>query len=135
MASEMVMAYGDHGLEPTPATEVVEIAAIPAGAGNLVIPSTIRWLAQRGGHIPTRLLRVEKPNKRNRAKHVYVTFQCTPFPRYELESGPVYGDWSGCSVRIAADVNDPLFLGLTDRERARIASAVHATARADREER
>lgn len=127
MASEMVMAYGDHGLESTPVEEAVEIRALPVGAGNIVIPATLRFFRKSGGRVPTRLIRVEKPSARNGRKHVLVRFACAPFERYQTPEGvPVYGHEDACQVRNVNDALDPLFAGLTKRERARISRAVAA---------
>lgn len=129
MASEMVMAIGDTGRpEPTPVEETVSIGFVPLGKRNMVTPATIAWFAEiHEGHVPTRLIRVERPSKRNGLDHVKVTFQCTRFVRYTLDSGPVYGDTSGCMVRDLDDARHPVFAGLTAAERARIERAVRAT--------
>lgn len=124
MASKSVMAYGDYGLELTPVEDVVDIGTVPIGAGNEVIPATIRWHAK---YVPTGLLAVEgAKTRRNPSKYVHVKFSCTPFVRYTLDSGPVYGNWSSCIVRNSTDAADPLFAGLANSERARIARAVTA---------
>jgi len=125
----MVMAIGESGqYEPTPADEVVEIEAVPLGAGNIVIPATVRWQCRScSGGVPTRLRRVAKP-KAGGPPWVYVEFDCTPFERFTLDTGPVMGDWSGCYVRNLADAADPILAGLSPRERARIRSAVVAAA-------
>ena len=129
MASEMVMAIGDTGRpEPTPVEDTVSIGFVPLGNRNIVTPATIAWFAEiRDGHVPTRLMRVERPSKRNGLDHVKVTFQCTRFVRYTLDSGPVYGDWASCAVRDLEDARHPVFAGLTAAERARIERAVRAT--------
>ena len=55
MASEMVMAYGDNGLEPTPIEEAVSIGCIPGGRNNEWIPASVQWFSQiRSGAVPTR---------------------------------------------------------------------------------
>lgn len=127
MATEMVMAYGDHGLELTPVEDVVAIPVVPLGPKNEVLPVTLRfWKRHESGGDPTRLLRVEKPSARSGGQYVYVRFECTPYVSYTTADGPVYRTERGCHVRNAADANDPFFAGLTSRERARIAKAVAA---------
>lgn len=124
--AEMVMAIGDAGQhEPTPASEVVEIEAVPVGAGNAVIPATVRWFSsiRDGGCVPTRLRQVNKP-KAGVRQFVRVEFDCTPFVRYDTDAGPVYGTWSSCMVRNLVDAADPIFDRLTPRERLRIRNAV-----------
>ena len=129
MASEMVMAIGDTGRpEPTPVEETVSIGFLPLGQRNIVIPATIAWFAEiRDGHVPTRLIRVERPSKRKGLDYAKVTFQCTRFVRYTLDTGPVYGDTASCAVRDLDDARHPVFAGLTAAERARIERAVRAT--------
>ena len=128
MASEMVMAYGDHGLEPTPVEDVVEIEVFPTGPSNCVTPAMVRHLSKRGGRIPTRLIRVVKAKAgakhANRAKYASVSFQCTPFVRYEADSGPVYGDRTSCYLCSIEDAHDPLWTSLPARSRARLIAAV-----------
>ncbi len=122
MASEMVMAYGDHGLELTPEAETVAIRARPGGPNNEVLPASLRFLrGAQGGGTPTRLVRVERP--RNGRSYAYAKFECTPYVLYTLDSGPVYGTQTSCHIRNEADANDPLFARLTGRERARMAKA------------
>ena len=123
------MAIGDTGREElTPVAETVAVEFVPLGSRNVVTPDTIAWLANmRGGQVPTRLVRVERPSKRNGYDFVKVTFQCTRFVRYELDDGPVYGDTSSCMVRNLADARHPVFAGLTAADRARIDRAVRAT--------
>lgn len=125
MASEMVMAYGDHGLEASPAEDVVTIGVLPMGPGNIMIPATQRYLRRAPGEgVPTKLIRVEKPNSRNGRAHVLVRYECTPFVRYTTDEGPVYGTVSGCQVRNESDASDELFSRLTSAERRRIHRAV-----------
>lgn len=122
----IVMAVGDSGrLEPMRESETVTIKAVPRAAGNMVIPATVRWFSsiRGGGCIPTRLRYVRKP-KAGVRDCVQVEFDCTPFLRYTLDSGPVFGDWSSCMVRDLTDARDPIFDGLTPREKARIVRAV-----------
>ncbi|MEN1958422.1 hypothetical protein [Luteimonas changyuni] len=126
MASEMVLAYGDHGLEPTSAGDVVEVPVMPE-TGGAATPAVLRLL-NRGGGVPTRLLRVERPSARNGRRHVLVRFECTPFAQYTRPDGMatvLLYEW-GCEVRNFAEARDPLFAGLTERERGRIARAVAA---------
>jgi len=52
MATEMVMAYGDNGLEPTPRNRAVEIPVLPLAPGNRPIPQTVRALRRA---LPARL--------------------------------------------------------------------------------
>ncbi len=127
MASEMVLAYGDHGLEPTPVEDVIEIGCIPLGAGNVVTPRARRYLQRSPGEgVPTKLLRVEKPSKRNGLAHVLVRYECTPLMQYMTDEGPKYLHRWGCQVPTLDDAADPLFDGLTEREKARIARAVRS---------
>lgn len=120
MAAEMVMAWGDAGLEAVPADEVVTIKAFPLGEGNTVIPATIRCMAQKGGLIPTRLRAVYSPGtRRNPGRFSYVEFDCTPFAR----GGGALGYWNGCAVRNERDACDPLWATLTRAERNRIMRA------------
>ncbi len=126
MAVEMVMAYGDDGLEPSPVEDVIEIECAPQ-TGGYSTPGLVRWLAKRGGHVPTRIRRIRRPGTRlNPTAFAYVEFDCTPFVRYVGESGPVYGHWSGCYVRNASEATDPLFSSLPAKSRARIVAAVEA---------
>ena len=126
MASEMVLAYGDHGLEPTAIENIEEIAAVPLGAGNLVIPATHRWMRRvPGAGVPTRIRRVLKPRTRlNKSAHAYVEFDCTPFERYVTNAGPVMGHWSGCCLRGRGDAEDSLWAALSVLDRARLYAAV-----------
>ena len=125
MATEMVLAYGDSGMEPTPRNQVVEIECVPLGPDNLVGPAMVRWLAKRGGHMPTRVRRVLKPNTRlNRMSHAYVEFDCTPFVLYTSDDGPVYGNWSGCYVRNPDEARDSVFDALPMNDKVRILTAV-----------
>ncbi|WP_129136385.1 hypothetical protein [Luteimonas sp. YGD11-2] len=128
LASETVMAYGEHGLEPTAASDVVEISSPPLGAGNLVIPATHRWMRRRPGEgVPTRIRRVLRPGTRlNRGAYPYIEFDCTPFERGMTDAGPIMGDWSGCSLRGRVDADDPLWAALPTRDRARLYAAVEA---------
>lgn len=124
-SADMVLAYGENGLEPTPADEVVWIEEIPLGEDNIVVPATVRWLStiRSGGGIPTRLRKIQRPNSRR--PHVLVEYDCTPFERIQNSDGtPVMGDWSSCYVRHLQDARDAIFNGLTDNERSQIAHAV-----------
>lgn len=127
MASEMVMAYGDHGLELTPVEDVVEIQVLPVGPRNAVIPASIRAIRRQGEMIPVRVRRVLKPGTRlNKGAFACVEFECTPFTRYETDTGPVMGDWSSCWLRGRDDALDPLWQRLSQRDRRRLAAAVGA---------
>lgn len=118
------MAFGDHGLELTPSEDVVEIACVP-DTGGYVVPAFVRWMAERGGHMPTRLRRIRRPGTRlNPTAFAYVEFDCTQYVCYWLDSGPVYGDTCSCYVRNAKEAGDSLFDELTAKGRARIAAAV-----------
>lgn len=129
MASEMVMAHGDFGLELTPVEDVVGIDVLPVGPGGACTPACRRVLDRAmGGGVPTKLLRVKMPNKRLGRHWVSVRYACTPQPRYE-GSEDAYTE-SGCQVCSLSDVDDPLFAGLTVNERARIARAVRRAAEA-----
>lgn len=124
MASEMVMAYGDNGLELTPVEETVSVGCIPAGRNNEWIPASVQWFSTiRSGCVPTRLLKVRFPTKKNGLRYASINFACTPFVRYELDSGPVYGDWSSCCIRSLADATHPIFGGLSQHELARLVRA------------
>ncbi len=125
-SSEMVLAYGENGLEPTPRDEVIEIEEVPLGAKNLVIPATVSWLTTiRACGVPTRIRRILRPNSKR--AHAVVEFDCTPFERFINDDGtPFMGDWSSCCVRHLQDARHAVFAGLTARERTRIARAVAA---------
>ncbi len=125
--TELVLAHGEHGLEWAPRSEVVEIPMLPLGPSNEIVPATLRSMNQyKGGGVPTRLLRVERPTKRNGRRFTLVRFECTPFVRYDLGNGPVYGIEHSCHVRHEGDAADPLFNSLSPRERARIERAVRS---------
>lgn len=127
MASEMVMAYGDHCLELTPTEDVVEIQVLPVGPGNAVIPASIRAIRRHGEMIPTGLRRVLKPGTRlNRSDLAHVEFDCTPFTLYDTDAGPVRGNWSSCGLRGQEDACDPLWQELSERDRRRLLVAVGA---------
>lgn len=124
-AERMVMAYGDNGLELTPESEVVEIRVMPLGPGNVCIPATVEWASSiREGGIPLRLREVRQPTPESKHAFVYVSFDCTPFVRCQLDSGPVYGEWSSCSLRNASDATHPIFSRLSPEERSRLLRAV-----------
>jgi len=126
-AEEMVMAWGENGLEPTPASQVVMIEALPVGEGNLVIPATLRSLGRGcadGRYVPIRLLAIEMPTKRNGRSYVRVCFATQRHLKWTTPSGePVYGERSEVAVRNKGDAFDALFAGLTPRERVRIQNA------------
>jgi len=126
MASRMVMAYGDSGmLESIPAEAAVEIGCIPLGQGNEKIPATVRYCADKsnGRGVPLRVRRIKLPPLKNGQRYAYLEFDCTPYVRYTLDSVPVYGHWQSCAVRNSADAADPIFSGLSSRDRTRIARA------------
>ncbi len=124
MATEMVMAIGDNGMELTPVEDVVGIQCVP-DTGGYVTPAFVRWLAQRGDRVPTRIRRINRAGTRlNPKAFPYVEFDCTPYVRYTLDSGPVYGEWSSCCLRNLADAQDPLWATLPARSRARLVAAV-----------
>jgi len=125
---EIVMAIGDFGtLEPTPKAHTVEISAIPADSANQVIPATIRWFSalRNGGGIPTRIRRIRYPA--GSRKSAVVEFECTPFVRYTLPSGPVMGDTSSCYLRNSKDAADPIFSRLSSKEHRRLLRAAKAS--------
>ncbi|MCR6699711.1 MAG: hypothetical protein NVV68_00400 [Dokdonella sp.] len=129
--TELVLAHGEHGLEWAPRSEVVEVQTLPLGPSNEIVPATLRSMNQyKGGGAPTRLLRVEKPTKRNGRRFALIRFECTPFVRYDLGDGPVYGTEHSCYVRHERDAADPLFDSLSSRERARIVRASRVETRA-----
>ncbi|MGE4070809.1 MAG: hypothetical protein AB7E72_06495 [Lysobacterales bacterium] len=125
---DMVLAYGDNGLELTPRDEVIELGEVPLGQQNLVVPATVRWLSTiRAGGVPVRLRKIQRPSKSR--PYAVVEFDCTPFARFMNDDGsPFLGDWSSCCVRHLQDARHEIFSGLADRERARIARAVSAGA-------
>lgn len=121
-----VLAIGDSGtLEPTMTSKAVDIGCIPLGACNEKIPGTVRyWAAKNDGEgIPTRVRRIGWPTQKNGQRYAYLEFDCTPFVRYTLDSGPVYGHWQSCCVRNMHDAADSIFSGLTSMERKRIERA------------
>lgn len=109
MASEMVMAIGDHGMEPTPAADVVEIPALQFAPGNRPIPQTIRALRRPA---PARLTGIGR--------------KMGPWPYLSWRDAE--GARGGCYVRNADEARDVLFDGLPASSRARILAAVEATA-------
>lgn len=125
MATHMVLAHGDNGREMIPAAEAVTPTVVPLGPGNLVVPATVRWSNEsKGGGIPTRIRELTAT-----ARGVYVTYDCTPFPRYSKPNGSfVYGEWSGCTVRNRADAADSLWSQLSRSDQARILAALEAQA-------
>lgn len=121
---KLISAIGDTGVEQVPTSMTVPVAAVPLGDGNTVVPATLRWQsAFRSGGIPTRVRRIKWPTKRNGLRFASVEFDCTPFVRYTLDTGPIYGDWSGCCVRNLGDAFDPVFDGLSPGELKRIERA------------
>lgn len=120
MAREMVLAYGDNGLEMTSARDTVEIPVL----GKTITPAVKRHLLRGRGGVPIRLLRVESPNARNGLPHVYVRYECTPFPRWTEANASVLGYESGCQVRSEVDMQDPHFDNFSTREKQRIVRAV-----------
>ena len=126
---KMVEAYGDHGLEFVSEEEVVKICCVPLGSCNEIIPATIRHLSttrEGGGHIPERIRRIRWPTVANGRRYASVEFDCTPFVRYTMDRGPVFGYWAGCCVRNMRDAQDPIFSSLTIKERRRIERAARA---------
>lgn len=134
MASEMVMAFGDTGLELTPEDDVVEIGVCPIRPGQPITPAARRYLNRGQGGVPTKLLQVLMPSKRARRSNVVAMYECTPQFQYEGEEGPVFLHKGGCAVCSLADVEDPLFSGLSTRERERLARAVRRVAENRRSE-
>ena len=117
MSADLVWAHGDNGPELVPRSETVVIESMPFGPDNAVIPATIRSFADR---TPTRLLGC-KADRRHDA--VQVSFACTPFVRYTLGGKNVMGEECSCMVFTTAQARDPIFDGLTKRERDRIVRA------------
>jgi hypothetical protein len=125
MASEMVLAYGDHGLELTPVKDVVEIGVLPVGPGNMAVPASLRFLRRPGEQVPTKLRRILKPRTRlNKSAFPHIEFDCTPFQRYMTDAGPVMGHWSSCHLRGLVDATDPLWQMLSQRDKHRLLIAV-----------
>ena len=104
MASEMVLAYGDNGLEPTPADQVVEIPVLALAPGNRPIPQTIRAL---GKPAPARITGIARKGE--------------PWPYVSWRDAD--GSRGGCYVRNTDEANDPLFACLPAASRARILAA------------
>lgn len=124
---DSVMAWGDNGFEPTPRSETVEIMSIPVGPGNLITPITHRFLHELSGHegaVPTKLSRVRRCKSDDGFEHVSVEFECTPYVRYTLDSGPVFGHHSCCAAYKTNHAADPMWSRLTPRERGRIRNAI-----------
>ncbi|HGM6720605.1 TPA: hypothetical protein ACKQC2_001460 [Stenotrophomonas maltophilia] len=133
MHPDDTMAVGDSGRhEPTPASEVVYVQALPAARGNVVTPESIRFIFWRrvGNEArPVSIRRILKPNTaRNHSPYVRVVFECTPFSRAQLDSGHVWGDWMDVAVPSLADASDGLWDTLSVRDRARITNAVRNAA-------
>jgi hypothetical protein len=107
---EMVMAWGERGLKPTPATEAVGIPVLPLAEGNKSIPATIRLLS----HIfatPRRLSGIRTKG----LQWPLVTWR------------DVNGKRASCYVRHVNDARDPLFNSIAESSRARILAAVNGT--------
>lgn len=127
VTNDIVMAWGENGLEPTPRGETVEIAPIPVGPGNLVTPVTQRWLhglKDREGGIPTRIKRVRRRTNDEGFRYIGVDYECTAFVSYTLDSGPVYGHDGTCAVYSGAHATDAFWDRLTTGERTRIRRAL-----------
>lgn len=129
MHAETIMAIGDSGRnEPTPASEVVHVQALPVAHGNVVTPASIRFIFwRRAGNEarPVKIRSVLKPNTaRNRSPYVRVVFESTPFSRAQLDSGHVWGDWMDVALPSLADASDQLWDTLSARDRERISNAV-----------
>lgn len=126
MASEMVMAHGDIGMELVPASEVVEIRAFPMGPGNIPVPAGVRFLNERhGGGVPTRLLGIRRPStKRNPRPFPFVEYECTPYPLWDGDPSPRTA--SGCYLTRERDAADPLFDSLSEKDLQRLRRAVAA---------
>lgn len=133
MHAETIMAIGDSGRnEPTPASEVVYVQALPATRGNIVTPESILFIFWRrpGNEArPVRIRSILKPNTpRNRGPYVRVVFECTRFSRAQLESGHVWGDWMDVAVPSLADAQHQLWDTLSTSDRVRIVRAVRNAA-------
>jgi hypothetical protein len=120
-----VRAIGESGqVELCDPQDVLEVRALPAGPGNAVVPASVRFLFwQRSGNQAraVRVRHVYRPGtRRNSGRHPRVIFDTTPFSRYELESGPVMGDWMDVAITSTADATDELWETLPQRDRARI---------------
>jgi hypothetical protein len=99
----MVMAWGDNGMEPTPASEVVMIEVLPLAEGNRSIPATLRSLRFQ----PVRLVGIR------RAGYEWPLVRMAAADGYQLS----------CFVRNEQDAADPVFSGLPAHSRARIAAS------------
>lgn len=128
MASEMVMAHGDNGMELVPASEVVEIRPLPMGPGNIPVPAGVRFLNERrGGGVPTRLLGIRRPStKRNPRPFPFVEYECTPYPRWDVDPTPRTA--SCCYLTREQDAADPLFDRLPEKDQQRLRAAVACVA-------
>lgn len=107
MANEMVMAYGDTGMESTPLNQVAEIPVLPLAPGNRSIPATIRAL-RRGA--PARLTGIRRAG--------------LDWPLICWRDAS--GNRGCCYVRTESEARDPLFASLSESSRARILAAVEA---------
>lgn len=102
----MVLAYGDHGLEPTPADEVTEIPVFPVGPGNTAIPASVRFLASRRG-VSYAARRLTGIRTKGRA-----------FPLVTWRDAN--GERHSCCICNEADANDTIFQSLSPTSKIRL---------------
>lgn len=117
-------------LEPTPASDVVSIRAVPdvenpfGGDGTPVIPASERMFS-RGTH-PTRLKSIEVLNLPAGGRWLSVRYATTKRLRYvDFDGTPKYGYVGGCYVRNERDARDPWFHSLPARDVERMLEALH----------
>lgn len=123
LPSDLVLAIGDSGQpEPCRRDETVEIRAMERieheafPNGTPVTPPSLRMFPHLDV-LPAKLIRVVRAG----------TIECkgeTPKPWPYLVWRTASGKRSSCYVRHLRDAQDPLFNGLTERERARIVASV-----------
>ncbi len=107
MATQMVAAHGDNGLELVPASEAVAIPVAPMGPDNLATPASIRYFHLAFGK-PVRLTGIRR--------HANGWIGA----RWRDDRGEV----GFCTVRNAQEARDPLFDSLPAKSRARLVAAV-----------
>ena len=99
----MVMAYGDNGLEPTPADQVAYVQVLPLAPGNRPVPATLRSLRFQ----PRRLVGIRRSG--------------SEWPLLRMRDAD--GRLMSCYVRNASEASDALFATLPAKSRARIEAA------------
>jgi hypothetical protein len=130
----LVWVMGDNGRELVPKSQTVEIPIVPfvpnplGGDGMLPVPATVRVLFRSNPPIPQKLVRIDMADRTKRRPWCLVTWKCRKYAVSTL-AGKRYRDEHSCYVRNEADVNDPLFITLTRRERKEICDAVRKSNR------